>query len=378
MSSIGSTRHSALGELADELRESVHDFVQSRSPEPEVRRLIETDEGFDPAVWSQMAEQLELPGMTIPERFGGSGFAIDAQAVVFEEMGAALMCAPYLSTVLAAEALVATGDDDVCAEYLPEIAAGTKRAALALLEGHGTTDLAEIQATATGDGNGGARLDGRKKYVIDGHTADLLVVVAREDAGLSIFVVDGEAPGVAREPVATLDLTRKQAHVALDGAEGRRAGEPGAGEAVVTRVSQYAAVALSAESVGCASACLDMSVEYAKDRVQFGRPIGSFQATKHKCAEMLRFTEQARAAAYEAAVTTATDDAEAPLVASVAKAYCSEMAGWVAAENIHVHGGIGYTWEHPAHLYFRRAKANEQLFGGPAHHRELVLRCVGV
>jgi alkylation response protein AidB-like acyl-CoA dehydrogenase len=378
MSTIGATRHSALGELADELRESIHAFVQSRSPETEVRRLIETDEGFDATVWSQMAEQLELPGMTIPERFGGSGFSLDAQAVVFEEMGRALMCTPYLSTVLAAEALVASGDDAACEAYLPDIASGQKRAALALLEGHGRSDLETIQVRATALDDGRARLDGEKKYVIDGHTADLLVVVAREDAGLSLFVLDADSPSVLRRHVATLDLTRKQAHVVFEGAEARRVGDAGAADAVIARVEQVAAIALAAESVGAASACLDMSVEYAKDRVQFGRPIGSFQSIKHKCADMLRLTEQARAAAYEAAVTTAADDAQAPLVASVAKAYCSEMAGWVAAENIHVHGGIGYTWEHPAHLYFRRTKSNEQLFGGPAHHRELVLQCLGV
>jgi alkylation response protein AidB-like acyl-CoA dehydrogenase len=378
MSVLGMRRRSALGELADELRESVHAFVQSRSPEAEVRRLAETEDGFDAAVWAQMAEQLELPGMTIPERFGGSGFAIDAQVVVFEEMGRALMCTPFLSTVLAAEALVASADDAVCEELLPGIAAGTRRAALALTDGIRDLDVGRIGVSASAPSSGGAVLDGDKKFVIDGHTADLLIVVAREPEGPSVFVVEAMASGVARRSMATLDVTRKQAHITLNGVEARRVGQAGAAEPVIARVLLLAAVAIATESVGCAAACLDMSVQYAKDRVQFGRPIGSFQAVKHKCAEMMRVTEQARAAAYEAAIAMAAESAETQLVASVAKTYCTEMAGWVAAENIQVHGGIGYTWEHPAHLYFRRAKSNEQLFGGPAWHREMVLRCIGI
>jgi alkylation response protein AidB-like acyl-CoA dehydrogenase len=365
---------SALGELADELREPLRDFVQSRSPETEVRRLMETEEGFDPEVWAQMAEQLELPGIAIPERFGGSGFGIDAQAVVFEEMGRELMCAPYLSTELAVEALLATGDDAACEELLPGVAAGTTRPALALLEGTGSLDPSEIVLTATD----GARLDGEKRFVIDGHTADLLVVVAREGAGLSVFVVAGDADGVTRRAVETLDATRKQAHVTFAGVDARRVGDAGAGAGVYAHVLQRANVMLAAESVGCASACVEMSVEYAKNRVQFGRVIGSFQAVKHKCADMWRLTELARAAAYEAALATAGEREDADFVATVAKAYCCETAGWVAGENIHVHGGIGFTWEHPAHLYFRRAKSNEQLFGAAGHHRRRVLETLGV
>jgi alkylation response protein AidB-like acyl-CoA dehydrogenase len=371
-------RRSALGEIADELRESVNAFVQSRSPEPEVRRLMETESGFDAATWAQMAEQLELPGMTIPERFGGSGFAIDAQAIVFEEMGRALMCTPYLSTFLAVEALLGTGDEAVCAEYLPPIARGERRLAMGLLEGTGLLDHTNIQTAVTESDAAQARLRGEKTFVIDGQSAHALVVLAKEDAGLSTFVVEMGETGVERTPLKTLDLTRRQARVCLDGANAQRVGLPGNGAEVIARVIQRAAVALSAESVGCASACLEMSIAYAKDRVQFGQPIGSFQAVKHKCAEMLRLTEQARAAAYEAAVRTAADGQDASLVASIAKAYCSEAASWVAAENIQVHGGIGYTWEHPAHLYFRRARSNELLFGGPAHHRDHVLKCLEI
>jgi alkylation response protein AidB-like acyl-CoA dehydrogenase len=367
-----------LGEIADELRESVHAFVQARSPEAEVRRLMEDEAGIDEAVWSQMAEQLELQGMTIPERYGGAGFSLDAQAVVFEEMGAALMCTPYLSTVLAAEAIVASGDDAACAEHLPAIAAGRTRAALAVTEPDGRWRTDGFATVATGLRDGAARLDGEKTYVVDGHSAHLLVVAAQAPGGPSLFLVDGHADGVTRTPIATLDPTRKQARIVLDSAPGRPLGVEGAAGEALDHVFHHAAVALAAEQVGGATACLNMSVEYAKDRVQFGRQIGSFQAVKHKCADMLRYTELARATAYEAAVTAASGSEEAALAASVAKAYCSEAYAWVAAENIHVHGGIGYTWEHPAHLYLRRARSSEQLFGAPRVHRELVLEQLGV
>jgi alkylation response protein AidB-like acyl-CoA dehydrogenase len=292
-------------------------------------------------------------------------------------MGAGLMCTPYLSTVLAAEAIVASGDDDAAGEYLPPIAAGARRGALAVGERDGGWDAAGVAACATRVGDGWV-IDGEKPFVIDGHTAHLLVVAARTPAGVALFAVEGDAAGVTREAVGTLDLTRKQARVTLRGAPARLLGGEAAAPSALARVNQRAAIALACESVGVASVCLAESVEYAKDRVQFGRPIGSFQAVKHKCAEMFRLTAQARAAAYEAAVTSASGAPEAALVASIAKAYCSEACSWVAAENIQVHGGIGYTWEHPAHLYFRRAKSNEQLFGNAPHHRALVLGHLGL
>jgi alkylation response protein AidB-like acyl-CoA dehydrogenase len=297
--------------------------------------------------------------------------------VVFEEMGAALMCTPYFSTVLAADAIVACGDDDAAAEYLPAIAAGERRAALAVAERDGRWDAAAVTASAARDADGWT-IDGDKPFVIDGHTAHLLVVAARTPGGVGLFAVEGEADGVSRTPVRTLDLTRKQARVVLRGAHGRLLGSEDGAPASLVRTNQRAAIALACESVGVASACLEESVEYAKDRVQFGRPIGSFQAVKHKCAEMFRLTAQSRAAAYEAAVASAAGGDEAALVASIAKAFCSEACSWVAQENIQVHGGIGYTWEHSAHLYFRRAKSNEQLFGGATLHRALVLEHLGL
>jgi alkylation response protein AidB-like acyl-CoA dehydrogenase len=371
---IGRTA-SVLGELADELREPVHDFVAAKSSEDEVRRLMATDEGFDPEVWRQLAEQLELPGMTIPEDHGGSGLSLDAQAVVFEEMGAKLMCIPYLSNAVASEAIKAARDDEAAGDYLPRIAGGGLRATLAVLEQDGRWGAGSIRTTATAGRE--AKLKGEKCFVLDGHSADLLVVAARSPGGVGLYAVDPADSAVSRTLQATFDLTRKQARITLDGARGRLLGEEGAGEETLEQVLQYAAAALAAEQVGGADACLRMSTQYAKDRVQFGRPIGAFQAVKHKCAEMLRRTEFARAAAYEAAIARAAGRDDAALVASVAKAYCSEAFSWVAAETIHVHGGIGYTWEHPAHLYFRRAKSSEQLFGTPRQHRERVLHQLG-
>jgi alkylation response protein AidB-like acyl-CoA dehydrogenase len=266
----------------------------------------------------------------------------------------------------------------MCAELLPAIAAGTIRPALALLEGRGSLDAAELGLRASDLGDGRAKLDGKKNFVLDGHTADRIVVLAREASGLSAFVVDGDATGLTRTAVATLDPTRKQAQLTFEAVEGRRVGQAGRAGAVHAHVLQRANVLLAAESVGCASACVEMSVEYAKNRVQFGRLIGSFQAVKHKCADMWRLTELARAAAYEAAAATSSRREDAEFVAAVAKAYCGETAAWVAGENIHVHGGIGYTWEHPAHLYFRRASSNELLFGGPGEQGERILAALGV
>jgi alkylation response protein AidB-like acyl-CoA dehydrogenase len=366
---------SVLGEFADELREPVHDFVTAKSPAEEVRRLIETDEGFDPEVWRQLSEELELAGMTIPEEYGGSGLSLDAQAVVFEEMGAALMCVPYLSNAIAIEAILASADDEAAGEYVPRLATGETRATLAMLETDGRWDAGSIRTSATAGRN--AKLSGAKAFVLDGHTARLLVVAARSPEGIGLYAVDPESGGVARRAQSTFDITRKQATVTLDGAAGRLLGEAGAGEDALERVLRYAAAAVAVEQVGGSTACVEMSTQYAKDRFQFGRAIGSFQAVKHKLAEMARLTELARAAAYEAAIASASDRDDAALTASVAKAYCSDAFAWVAAETIHVHGGIGYTWEHPAHLYFRRAKSTEQLFGTPRQHRERVLELLG-
>ena len=357
-------------EEQDELRRSVRRFLEQKSASADVRRLMETDEGYDPQVWAQMAEQLGLQGLALPEEHGGSGYGFLEQVVVLEEMGRTLLPAPYFSTVvLAATALAESGDDSAQKDLLPGIADGSTVATLAWVEQPTSWGVEPVATTARRDGDGYV-LDGRKTLVLDGHVASLILVVARTEAGPSLFAVDAAATGLSRRPLRTLDMTRKLAEIELAGVPARLVGAEGAAADVVERTLRLAVVALAAEQVGGAQRCLDMSVDYAKLRVQFGRPIGSFQAIKHKCADMLLEVESARSAAYYAAWAAADDTDELPLVASLAKAYCSEAFANAATENIQIHGGIGFTWEHDAHLYYRRAKSTEQFLGSPAAHRD--------
>jgi len=354
-----------------ELRDGLRRFLTDKSPSAEVRRLMDTDEGYDPKVWQQLAQQLGVTGLTIPEKFGGLGYGAVEQAIVLEEMGRALLCAPYLSTaVLAVQALLASGDAAAQEQHLPGIAEGTTIATLAVAEDDGRWDTTALTTRATRDGNGW-RLDGRKSFVLDGHTASLIILAAQTGAGPSLFAVTGNADGLTRQPLETLDRTRKLARLDLAAVPAQLIGSEGGATAAVTRTLQVSAAALAAEQVGGAQRCLDMSVEYAKLRMQFGRPIGGFQAIKHMCADMLLEVESARSAAYYAAWAVAEDSDELPLVASLAKAYCSEAYFRAAADNIQIHGGIGFTWEHDAHLYYRRAKSSELMLGTPSEHREI-------
>ena len=368
----------AFSEEQEELRKSVRRFLDDKSPETEVRRLMETTEGYDPAVWSQMAQQLGLQGLAIPEEFGGSGFTYVELIVVLEEMGRALLCAPYFSTVaLAANALLSSGDDSAKKDFLPGIASGETIATLALTEETGKWDEDGVTLTATKSGDGWS-LTGTKSFVLDGHLADLILVAARTPAGVSLFAVSGDAAGLTRTALSTMDQTRKQAKLEFAGTPARLVGAEGDGWKILSKTLDLAAVALAAEQVGGAQQVLDMSVEYAKVRVQFGRPIGSFQAIKHKCADMLLEVESAKSAAYYAGWAAAEDYDELPVVASLAKAYCSDAYFHAAAENIQIHGGIGFTWEHPAHLYFKRAKSSELYLGDPTYHRELLAQRIGL
>ncbi len=365
-------------EEQEELRRAVRRFLEDKSPSTEVRRLMETTEGYDPAVWSQMANQLGLQALTIPEEHGGAGFGYVELVVVLEEMGRALLCAPYFSTVaLAANALLASGDEAAKAEYLPGIASGETIATLAYTEETGRWDLDGVTLAATSSG-GGWQLNGTKSYVLDGHTAGLILVAARSEGGISLFAVAGDAAGLERTALATMDQTRKQAKLGFSGVEARLIGEEGGAGPVLSKTLDLAAVALAAEQVGGAQRVLDMSVEYAKTRIQFGRPIGSFQAIKHKCADMLLEVESAKSAAYYAGWAAAEDNEELPVTACLAKAYCSEAYFHAAAENIQIHGGIGFTWEHDAHLYFKRAKSSELILGDPSYHRELLAQRIGI
>ena len=365
-------------EEQQELGRSVRQFLANKSPISEVRRLMETSPGYDAAVWTQMASQLGLTGLIIPEEYGGSGFGYNELIIVLEEMGRALLGGPYFATVaLATNAILAAADHQAMNAVLPGIAAGNTIATLAVAEENGRWEPDGIELTASPAGDG-FTLRGRKMYVIDGHIADLIITVARIGGQLAFFAVDGSADGLIRTLLPTLDMTRKQARLDFADTPARLIGSPDAAEAALATTLDRVVIALAAEQVGGAQRCLDMSVDYAKTRVQFGRPIGSFQAIKHKCADMLLEVESARSAAYFAGWAVAEDSDERAAVASLAKSYCSETYFHAAAENIQIHGGIGFTWEHDAHLYFKRAKSSELLFGDPAYHRELLVQRIGI
>jgi alkylation response protein AidB-like acyl-CoA dehydrogenase len=373
----------AFSEEQEQLRDAVRRFMETKSASEDVRRLMETTDGYDPAVWAQMANELGLQSLAIPEEFGGQGFTFVELGIVLEEMGRVLLCAPYFSSVvLAANAILNAGTDAQKAELLPGIAAGETIAALAFTEPNGKWDADGITMEAVGGGDA-YTLTGTKHFVIDGHTADIVVVVAREagttgEDGIGFFVVAGDAAGLTRTPLATMDQTRKQARLDFAGVAATPLGTVGAGWPALSKTLDQAAVAMANESIGGAQKCLEMAVEYAKVRVQFGRPIGSFQAIKHKCADMLLEVESGKSAAYYAAWAAGEDNEELPVVASLAKAYVSDAYFHAAAENIQIHGGIGFTWEHDAHLYFKRAKSSEILLGDATYHRELLAQRIGI
>jgi alkylation response protein AidB-like acyl-CoA dehydrogenase len=357
----------------DNLRESVRRFLEQRSSTSDIRRLMESQETYDPAVWQQMAQQMGLPGIAVPEEYGGSGYGIIEQIIILEEMGRALLCAPYFSSaILAATALAESGDEAARRELLPPIADGSTTATLAWVEKLGAWDTAahvDTSAVATAEG---WSLSGRKTLVLDGTTAALLLVVAATSAGLSLFAVAADAAGLTVRPLKTLDSTRAFSSVEFDATPGRLIGADGAAGGVLERTLQVAAIALAAEQIGTAERCLEISVDYAKLRKQYGRPIGSFQALKHRFVDLLLEIETAKSAVYHAAAAAADSDPELPLAASMAKASASDAVVHAASEMIQFHGGIGFTWEHDAHLYFRRAKTTEQFLGSPQLHREVV------
>jgi alkylation response protein AidB-like acyl-CoA dehydrogenase len=368
----------------DELRTAVRAFLAAKSPESAVRALMGTQPGYDPDVWQQLGRQLRLQALALPEEYGGDGFGLTELGVVLEEMGAALLCAPFFATVaLAAQALLASGDQAACARYLPGIAAGRTTATLAVAEAAGSWDPARLSARAQPvDGKdeapGGWVLTGAKSYVLDGAAADLILAVAHSPAGPSLFAVQHGAAGLRAEPMTTLDLTRPMAALTFGQVPAVLIGEEGQGGEILSRVLDVACVALAAEQAGGARRCLEMSAGYARTRFQFGRPIGSFQAVKHKCADMLVGVELAEASAREAARLGDEAAAELPVAAATAHICCSQAYVFAAAENIQVHGGIGFTWEHPAQLYYRRAKSSELLFGGPAVSHERLLARLGL
>jgi alkylation response protein AidB-like acyl-CoA dehydrogenase len=359
-----------------DLRREARRFLSTASTSARVRVAMEGAAGYDIDAWRRAAGELGWASLIVPETQGGAGLGWPELAALVEETGRALACVPFFSTVcLATNALLAAGDT----VYVPRIASGEVTATLAFAE-QTHVDPFSIATTARADGDGFV-LSGTKRYVVDGATADLLIVTARApgtagDDGIAMFVVDAHAAGIERTRVATLDMTRPQATIVLRDvrvAESAKLGDA----AALRRTLDRAAIALAAECLGGADRCLEMATEYAKTRVQFERPIGSFQAIRHKLADMLVFVETARSAVLYAA-SVAADDAALAISAPVAKSYASEAFFQVAAENIQIHGGIGFTWEHDAHLYFRRARAALTLLGSVARDRERIARAMGL
>jgi alkylation response protein AidB-like acyl-CoA dehydrogenase len=368
----------AFSEEQEELGRTVRAFLTATSPETEVRRLMETPEGFDRALWRRMGTELGLQGLAVPEEYGGAGCGPVEVGVVMEETGRALLCAPILSSaVLATTTLLRCADEEARKRLLPGLAAGELVATLALTEDSARWDAAGVGLTARESG-GSWLLTGHKTFVLDGAAADVVLTVARAADGIGVFVVEGDAPGLTRAPLPTLDPTRRQARLEYLDVPATRLRTHGDGWDLVAQVLDRAVVALAAEQVGVASRALDMAVEYAKVRHQFGRAIGSFQAVKHLLADVLLEVESARAAAHYALLAAENDAPDLPAVASLAKAFCSDACVRATADNIQVHGGIGFTWEHPAHLYLKRAKTSQLLFGDPAYHRELLAQRIGM
>ena len=376
----------AFNEEQEELRRQARAFLDKHSSSERVRAAMQIDRGYEEDVWRRIGGELGWTAITIPEAHGGLGLGYVELVALFEETGRALLCSPLFSTVaLATNALLAAGDSERATELLPKIAAGETTATLAYTEESGSWDPAALSATVRRDRDEFV-LDGVKAFVPDGHCTDWLLVAARApgssgEAGISLFALPAHSAGVTRRLCPTMDQTRKQAEVLLDSVRlpvSALVGTEGRAWPVISRTLDLAAIALAAEQVGGAQRCLDMTVAYANDRKQFGRPIGSFQAIKHKCADMLLKVESARSAAYYAGWAASVDEVELPAVASLAKAYCSDAYFHCAAEAIQIHGGVGFTWEYDVHLHFKRARSTEAFLGSPAHHRELVARRIGL
>lgn len=368
----------AFTEEQGELRKGLRRLLEKTSGSAELRRLLETDLGYDPELWDLMAKQVGLQGLAIPEEYGGSGFGWMEQVAVFEEMGAALLSSPYLASVaLGAPMILHSDDGQAKRDLLPGIASGAVVATLALAEDAGLWAAQEVALTATRTAEGW-RLDGHKSFVLDGMAADLILVVATTPDGPSTFAVNGAAAGLTRRRLETMDPTRRLARLEFAQTLARQIGTSAGTVAALSRTLDLAAVALAAEQVGGAARCLEMSVEHAKTRIQFGQPIGTFQAIKHKCADMLLDVELARSAAYYGGWAATENLDELPVAASLAKAFCSQAYFHVAAENIQIHGGMGFTWEHDAHLYFKRAKSSGLLLGDAGYHREALAARLGI
>ncbi len=373
----------AFSEEQDEFRETLRRFFEEKSPTTEVFRLIGTPEGHDPGLWKQMGEELGLQGVHLPEAYGGQGFGFLELGRVCEELGRALVPSPFFSTTcLAASAILEAGSEEERGRWLPELASGETIGTLALLDGGDEWSPAGVTLELARDGDA-VVLEGRKRLVTDGAQAGLVVVAARlpgttGDEGVTLAVVRSDAGGVATKVLDPLDPTRRLADLEFDGARAQLLGSAGGAAPALHRTLDRARVCLALESAGGAQHCLDAAVAYVKQRFQFGRAIGSFQAIKHNCAELLLEVESARSAAYWASWVASEDTDELTLAASVAKSFCDDTYSRAAEDNVHLHGGIGVTWEAEPHLYYKRARANETMLGDPVWQRARIAELQGL
>ena len=376
-----------LTEEQQALREQARDFLAHHSGSEQVRRAMESEQGYDAEVWKRIGAELGWTALCVPEAYGGVGLTAVELSLLMEPMGEHLLCAPFFSTVcMAAQAVLVGGSEAQKQEHLPGIAEGRKVAALAYAEPD-RLEPGSMQASFRPAAGGVVTLHGVKRYVVDGCAADWLVVAARREGsqgadGIELFLVPGDAAGLTRRALPTMDMTRRLAEIRLDGvrvpAAARLGDSEGHGAAVLVEALDRAAIALAAEQVGGAQRCLDLSVAYAKERVQFGRPIGSFQAIKHTCADMMLLVESARSAAYHAAEVAAAGGDGLGAAASLAKAWCGDAYFRCAGDAIQIHGGVGFTWEYDPHLYFKRARSSQSLLGDSSFHRERVAREIGL
>lgn len=368
------------------LRKAVRKFCADNFDEQTVRVLMESDPTFDPKVWARLGAELGVLGLSVPEADGGVGGTLVDQAVAVEELGATLACGPLVGTVyLAIPALVAAEAGSERDALLGDLVEGRRTAAFAVADQAGAFDPEAVTVTATGSdvaagaapaSGDGFTVSGTAERVVDGSAADEILVAAKGPDGVGLYAVDTSSTEVDRTPLATVDLTRPMATVQFSDAPARLIAGPGEAKRVISHALQVGSALLAVEQVGAAQHMLDVSVDYAKTRLQFGRQIGSFQAVKHRLADMLVDVEHARSTAYHAVWALADGSDDPALAASIAQATCSAAFSRIAADAIQTHGGIGFTWEHQAHLYFKRAIADAALLGNAEQHRSRVAELV--
>jgi alkylation response protein AidB-like acyl-CoA dehydrogenase len=365
------------------LRQSARALLEKECPSTVVRKVIEEAHGFDPALWKKMAE-LGWLGLVVPEEYGGGGLSYVDLVLIMEEMGRVVLPSPFIWTVMVAEAIKRAGNDKQKSSLLPKIASGELIATLGYLEPSAQWSAEGIEMSARKEGSGYV-LDGTKLFVNDGHIADCILVAARTgeagNRGITLFALETKRSGIDVTRLTTMDQTRKLAEVKFTGVKTDTSdvvGEVGRGWNTLSEIIDRGKVMLAGEMMGGAQKVLEMTVDYTKVRVQFGRPIGSFQAVQHKCANMMIDVEGAKSAVYYASWAVSNEVNEAPLAAALAKAAASDAYRRVSADGIQLHGGIGFTWDHDMHLYFKRAKSSEFTFGDANWNRELVAQGINL